>query len=161
MTLLIGQAFEKLFGPDVPIRFTAYDGSAAGDPHADIHFRLLNERGLRYIATAPGSLGLARAYVQGDLAIEGVDEANPYPLLKLLEDEVSLQRPPVRELPELAKVLGWKVIQPPELPAAGEPAAVAEAGQRAAAHPLARRPRRSPTTTTCPTRSTRCCSGRR
>ena len=116
MTLLIGQAFEKLFGPDVPIRFTAYDGSAAGDPHADIHFRLLSERGLRYIATAPGSLGLARAYVQGDLAIEGVDEANPYPLLKLLEDAVSLQRPPVRELPELARVLGWKVIQPPELP---------------------------------------------
>ena len=116
MTLLIGQAFEKLFGPDVPIRFTAYDGSAAGDPHADIHFRLLNERGLRYIATAPGSLGLARAYVQGDLAIEGGDEANPYPLLKLLEDAVSLQRPPVRDLPELARVLGWKVIQPPELP---------------------------------------------
>ena len=116
MTLLIGQAFEKLFGPDVPIRFTAYDGSAAGDPHADIHFRLLNERGLRYIATAPGSLGLARAYVQGDLALEGGDEANPYPLLKLLEDEVSLQRPSVRELPELAKVLGWKAIQPPELP---------------------------------------------
>ena len=116
MTLLIGQAFEKLFGPDAPIRFTAYDGSAAGNPHADVHFRLLNERGLRYIATAPGSLGLARAYVQGDLAIEGGDEANPYPLLKLLEDEVSLQRPPVRELPELARVLGWKVIQPPELP---------------------------------------------
>ena len=116
MTLLIGQAFEKLFGPDVPIRFTAYDGSAAGDPHADIHFRLLNERGLRYVATAPGSLGLARAYVQGDLAIEGVDEANPYPLLKLLEDGVSLQRPAVRELPELARLLGWKVIQPPELP---------------------------------------------
>ena len=116
MTLLIGQAFEKLFGPDVPIRFTAYDGSSAGNPHADIHFRLLNERGLRYIATAPGSLGLARAYVQGDLAIEGGDEANPYPLLKLLEDEVSLQRPSVRELPELAGMLGWKVIQPPELP---------------------------------------------
>ena len=31
MTLLIGQAFEKLFGPDVPIRFSAYDGSTA-DP---------------------------------------------------------------------------------------------------------------------------------
>jgi len=116
MTLLIGQAFEKLFGPDVPIRFTAYDGSSAGNPDADTHFRLLNERGLRYIATAPGSLGLARAYVQGDLAIEGGDEANPYPLLKLLEDEVSLQRPSVRELPELARMLGWKVIQPPELP---------------------------------------------
>jgi cyclopropane-fatty-acyl-phospholipid synthase len=116
MTLLIGQAFEKLFGPDVPIRFTAYDGSIAGDPNADIHFRLLNERGLRYIATAPGSLGLARAYVQGDLAIEGVDEANPYPLLKLLEDGVSVQRPAVRELPELARLLGWKAIRPPELP---------------------------------------------
>ena len=63
----------------------------------------LNERGLRYIATAPGSLGLARAYVQGDLAIEGGDEANPYPLLKAAGGRVSLQRPSVRELPELAK----------------------------------------------------------
>ena len=42
---------------------------------------------------------------------------------------------------------------------AGEPAAVAEARQRAAAHPLARRPGDLATTTTCPTRSTRCVLG--
>ena len=29
--------------------------------------RLINERALRYILTAPGDLGLARAYVAGDL----------------------------------------------------------------------------------------------
>ena len=121
MTLLIGQAFEKLFGPDVPLRFTAYDGSSAGRADADVHLHLANERGLRYIATAPGSLGLARAYVQGDLVIEGVDEGDPYELLKLLEDEVVFQRPHARDLPELAKLLGWTGIRPPELPAQETP----------------------------------------
>jgi cyclopropane-fatty-acyl-phospholipid synthase len=121
MTLLIGQAFEKLFGPDVPIHFTAYDGSSGGRRDADVHLRLANERGLRYIVTAPGSLGMARAYVQGDLVIEGVDEGNPYELLKMLEDEVTVQRPHARDLPELAKMLGWKGIVPPELPGQESP----------------------------------------
>ncbi len=121
MTLMIGQAFEKLFGPDVPLRFTAYDGSSGGRPDADVHVRLANERGLRYVVTAPGSLGMARAYVQGDLVIEGVDEGNPYELLKMLEDEVVLQRPHARDLPDLAKMLGWKGIRPPELPAQESP----------------------------------------
>ena len=92
----------------MPFRFTAYDGSSGGRPDADVHVRLANERGLRYVVTAPGSLGMARAYVQGDLVIEGVDEGNPYELLKMLEDEVVLQRPHARDLPELAKMLGWK-----------------------------------------------------
>ena len=41
MTLLIGQAIEKLFGPDVPLRFTAYDGSSGGQTaDADVHLHL-------------------------------------------------------------------------------------------------------------------------
>ncbi len=35
-----------------------------------------------YLATAPGSLGLARAYIQGDLEVEGVHPGDPYELLQ-------------------------------------------------------------------------------
>jgi cyclopropane-fatty-acyl-phospholipid synthase len=44
-----------------PVYFTAYDGSSFGDPNSPIRLELVNERGLRYLATAPGDLGLARA----------------------------------------------------------------------------------------------------
>ena len=139
MTLMIGQAFEKLFGPDVPLRFTAYDGSSGGRPDADVHLHLANERGLRYVVTAPGSLGMARAYVQGDLVIEGVDEGNPYELLKMLEDEVAVQRPHARDAARAGEDAGLEGDPPAGAAGPGVPAAVAEARQRAAAHPHARR----------------------
>ncbi|CAN5570656.1 hypothetical protein BH10ACT8_BH10ACT8_29970 [soil metagenome] len=59
------------------LRFTAYDGSGFGSTDAEITLELLNERGLRYLATAPGDLGLARAYVSGDLRMSGAHPGNP------------------------------------------------------------------------------------
>ena len=71
-TVTLGQIFGELFGWDAPVRFSAYDGSTAGDPSATLGIRLTNPRGVSYLATAPGSLGLARAYLKGDLELEGV-----------------------------------------------------------------------------------------
>ena len=39
------------------MRFEAYDGSGFGPADAPFTLRLINERGLRYLATAPGDLG--------------------------------------------------------------------------------------------------------
>ena len=50
-----------------PFRITAYDGSSAGPADAPHGLDLRTERGLSYLVTAPGDLGLARAYVMGDL----------------------------------------------------------------------------------------------
>jgi len=36
---------------------------------------------------------LARAYVAGDLEFRGVHPADPYPLLRLLADDLRLRRP--------------------------------------------------------------------
>ena len=36
--------------------------------------------------TAPGDLGLARAYVSGDLALHGVHPGDPYPVMQLLHE---------------------------------------------------------------------------
>jgi cyclopropane-fatty-acyl-phospholipid synthase len=111
----IGAAFEKVF-PHAPVRFSAYDGSTAGDPDAPVAVRLENERGLRYVLTAPGSLGLGRAYVAGDVTVEGIEPGDPYQLLRIFEDEVRFQRPPLAEIPALARSLGIKSLRPPQPP---------------------------------------------
>ena len=50
-------------------RCASRPSTAAGSGRATPPYtlRLVNERGLRYLATAPGDLGMARAYVAGDL----------------------------------------------------------------------------------------------
>jgi cyclopropane-fatty-acyl-phospholipid synthase len=116
VTMTIGQAFDKLFGPDTPVRFSAYDGSHGGDPDATIGLRLENERGLRYLVTAPGSLGMARAYLMDDLVVEGAHPGNPYDLLKLIEDQVQLRRPSLGDAAEMLRMLGLKRLRTPELP---------------------------------------------
>jgi len=67
----LAEAFEEIVGADLPLEFVAYDGSRAGVAGADLRIELRSPRALRYLAQAPGELGLARAYVAGDLDIEG------------------------------------------------------------------------------------------
>jgi FAD/FMN-containing dehydrogenase len=66
LTVTIGEAISRLMPDGVPFRFTAYDGSCAGPDDAPVALHLCNERGLSYLLTAPGDLGLARVRV-GDL----------------------------------------------------------------------------------------------
>ena len=56
--------------PDA-VRIEAYDGTRAGRPDAPILMRLSSSRALAYLARSPGELGIARAYVAGDLELEG------------------------------------------------------------------------------------------
>src|SRR3954463_13835292 len=61
---------EERRGLSVPIRLRAWDGSEAGVPGAPVVV-IRDKRALRHIIWKPGELGVARAYVQGDLDIEG------------------------------------------------------------------------------------------
>ena len=61
----------SVIGPDVPVRVIAYDGSKAGPDSSEVVVRISSPRALARLATAPGSLGLARAYVEGELDVEG------------------------------------------------------------------------------------------
>jgi cyclopropane-fatty-acyl-phospholipid synthase len=62
------------------LRITAYDGSNAGPADAPISIRLNSPAALTYLLTAPSSLGLARAFVSGELDIDG----NLYDALSIL-----------------------------------------------------------------------------
>ena len=102
--LALAQILEILVAGRLPLRFTAYDGSATG-PDVALGFDLVNPRGTTYLATAPGELGLVRAYVAGDLQPHGVHPGDPYELLKALAD-VRVNRPPARVLADIVRSIG-------------------------------------------------------
>ena len=67
----LADAFAMVVGPERNVSFKAYDGSTFGPQDNDIVMELLSPRGVEYLAGAPSQLGLARAYVNGDLEIHG------------------------------------------------------------------------------------------
>jgi cyclopropane-fatty-acyl-phospholipid synthase len=60
-------------GLDLPVRLRAWDGSEAGplEPADGPVLVARSPRALQRILWHPGELGLARAYVSGDLDVEG------------------------------------------------------------------------------------------
>ncbi|WP_067432692.1 SAM-dependent methyltransferase [Nocardioides jensenii] len=115
-TITIGQAIDSLLHDGSPVRFSAYDGSVAGPPDAQIELHLKNERGLSYIMTAPGDLGMARAYVMGDLELRGVHPGDPYDAMALLVNHLKFRRPTVSEALRLVRGLGIDKLRPPPTP---------------------------------------------
>ena len=113
--MTIATMVRHLTADEPPVRFEAYDGSAMGPASSPVTMRLLNERGLRYLATAPGDLGMARAYVAGDLVLAGVHPGDPYDALALL-GRWRFRRPSPREIALLVRELGWRRLVPPEPP---------------------------------------------
>ncbi|NBE81629.1 class I SAM-dependent methyltransferase [Micromonospora rubida] len=102
-------------GP-LPVRITGYDGSAVGPSDAGITLDIRSERGLSYLLTAPGDLGMARAYVSGDLALGGVHAGDPYEALRVLKDELRLRPPALADGLALVRGLGWERLMPPPPP---------------------------------------------
>ncbi|MFI6059942.1 class I SAM-dependent methyltransferase [Streptomyces sp. NPDC051286] len=61
---------EELLGEPLPVRIRAWDGSESGPPGAPV-LVIRNRRALRRLLWKPGELGLARAWVAGELDIDG------------------------------------------------------------------------------------------
>jgi len=84
-TTSIADTFTQLLIGEIPFRFTAYDGSSAGPEDAAYGLHLKTERGLSYLLSAPGDLGLSRAYVSGDLDVVGAHPGDPYDALMAIK----------------------------------------------------------------------------
>ncbi len=100
----------------MPIRFTAYDGSSYGPDDAEVGLELKNERGLAYLVTAPGDLGLARAYVSGDLDLHGIHPGDPYDGMVLLLRAMRFRRPSPAQVVQLLRSIGLSHLVPPPPP---------------------------------------------
>ena len=78
---------EALVGMDAPVRFEFWDGSGIGPTDGTGTLHLRSADALRRILWAPGELGVARAFVAGDLTVD----ADIFDLLRVLRD--SSRRP--------------------------------------------------------------------
>lgn len=112
----IAGAIDSLMKGGMPVRFTAYDGSATGPEDSAVSIHLANERGLSYLLTAPGDLGMARAYVMGDLEVSGVHPGNPYDGMVPLLSQLAFRRPSASEAVRLLRGLGLSHLKPPPVP---------------------------------------------
>lgn len=110
--LTLAEILEIFAAGSLPLKFTAYDGSSAGPENATLGLDLKTPRGTTYLATAPGDLGLARAYVSGDLEPHGVHPGDPYPLLCALAEKMAFKRPPARVLANIVRSIGIEHLKP-------------------------------------------------
>jgi cyclopropane-fatty-acyl-phospholipid synthase len=99
---------DEVLGGDLPLAVEAYDGSRAGPADAAATLVIRSPDALRRVVTAPGELGMARAYVAGDLDLEG-----PIWALLALRDRVPSVKLEPRVLLRLVGELGgWRDVRP-------------------------------------------------
>jgi len=107
---------DEIYGHDLPFRVEAYDGSEAGPgPSAAtsvITLKILRRDAVTRVLTHPGELGLARAYVAGDIDVEGDLDA----LFRLEVPPLARILSPQR-VRELTSVLGLRTLRPLAPPA--------------------------------------------
>ena len=118
--LSVAEIVETAVEPPLPFRLTAYDGSSAGPPDHPLVVHLAGPRALTYVLLAPGDLGLARAYVAGDIRFN-LSPGDPYPMLRAMADGMHLTRPSPAELKDIAVSLGWRALVPVAPPAEEAP----------------------------------------
>jgi cyclopropane-fatty-acyl-phospholipid synthase len=119
--MLVADVIAELLGENIPIRIECYDGSALGPPHAAGKIVVRSPDAIAYIMTAPGDLGLGRAYVSGAIDFEGdvfaaLELRNNMPKMRLdrhqwltlvrLAGMGGFRRPPIP--PEEARLRGHK-----------------------------------------------------
>lgn len=80
----VAEIIAGVIGPDVPVRIIGYDGSKAGPDSAEAALRIVSPRAIARLVSAPGTLGLARAYVTGEIEVEG----ELYGILALMPDVI-------------------------------------------------------------------------
>ncbi|KUL42616.1 cyclopropane-fatty-acyl-phospholipid synthase [Streptomyces sp. NRRL F-4489] len=103
---------EEVLGAPLPVRIRAWDASESGPPGAPVLvFR--NRRALRRLLFKPGELGLARAWVAGDLDVDG----DLYEALDLLAGMIWERAEPA-EKP--ARTAALRALARPEIRAAGK-----------------------------------------
>ncbi len=79
----LAQLLYDALGGSLPIRLELYDGSTAGPPDAKARLVVKSRDGLARFISRPGELGIVRAYVSGDVDLQG-------DLFALLEEAASI-----------------------------------------------------------------------
>ena len=102
------------FPKGVPIRFSFWDGSEAGPASDESRAIVRSPEALKRLLWAPGELGVARAFVAGDIDIEG----DIFTVLRALHDAMSNRLPRASDtvLPLLSAVARLRLAGLPPAP---------------------------------------------
>ena len=108
----LAEVVQSILGNEIPLGIAAYDGSAAGPPDAVATLVIRSPDALSRIISRPGELGMSRAYVAGDLDIDG----DIYSVLDLDISISSLRLSPttVARLLRAAGPSALRLLPPPE-----------------------------------------------
>ena len=87
----LAETLAALLGGDLAVAIEAYDGSRVGPPDARGTLVVKSSDAVRRILSSPGELGMARAYVAGDIDIDGDIYAVLSDLVSKLGDGFGLQ----------------------------------------------------------------------
>jgi cyclopropane-fatty-acyl-phospholipid synthase len=107
----LAAAIGRLLGNDLPVAVECYDGSRIGPGDSDSTLVVRSPLALRYALTAPGELGFARAYVSGELDVEG----DIFDVLALRDNLPDVHLGPAEwlDLARLAGTSGLRPLPPP------------------------------------------------
>jgi cyclopropane-fatty-acyl-phospholipid synthase len=107
----LAPVLDRATGSGTGIEFRAYDGSRAGPRDAAIRVDIRSPLAVRYLAQARNDLGLARAYVSGELEVEGDLHEALRRLWRVNEGNV-----PWRERLHVLRSVGLGALRPAEPP---------------------------------------------
>jgi cyclopropane-fatty-acyl-phospholipid synthase len=96
-----------LLGTDLPVALRAYDGSHLGPPDARTTIVVRSPDALRRIVTAPNELGFGRAYVAGDLEVDG----DIFDVIAVAEHVEQLTVRPA-QIAAALRLVGWNGLRP-------------------------------------------------
>ncbi|MBV8931885.1 MAG: class I SAM-dependent methyltransferase [Kutzneria sp.] len=99
----LAELFSRVLGLDDQVGFVAYDGSRHGPPDAEVRVEVRSPFALSHLASAPGELGLARAYVSGHLDVDG----DLHRMFELVGD-IDLGKMDMATKAQLFAVLAWR-----------------------------------------------------
>jgi cyclopropane-fatty-acyl-phospholipid synthase len=103
----LAAAIAGFLGTDLPIGIDCYDGSHLGPTDTATRIVVRSPKALRYVLTGPGEIGFARAYVSGELDVDG----DMFEALALRDNLPDVKVTP-REWLALARVAGVNGLRP-------------------------------------------------
>jgi cyclopropane-fatty-acyl-phospholipid synthase len=103
----LGSLLEDFLGEEPPVAVTAYDGTRIGPDDAKATIEIRSPDALRRIITRPGELGFARAYVAGDIDLDG----DIYEVFEL-QERIPSPRLDIGQARRLIGELGWARVRP-------------------------------------------------